>query len=643
MKKFFSLFAALLFAGSMFATEYTFTALETPAEATADGLTFTFSKNSGSTNPTWNANYGEARLYAKGSLTISSSSKKITKVVYNYVVNKNSKGKAPTIDGVAGATNAGTWTETTKTWEDATGDTEITLSTSGEAGNLGFKSITVTFAAPAEEIAATSISLDQTALSLTEGATATLKATLAPENATTTVTWESSDEAVATVAAGKVTAKAIGTATITAKAGTLSATCAVTVTEAPDPTNCAEAAEAALSVSDNNVEYKNGKVYTIRGYVTEIQTAYSSQYNNITFWMADTEDGGKVLEAYRAVCESAEDAPAVGDLVDVTGKLTKYGTTPEFAAGCTFAIVGAPVVPSVKADPKEFEITAEGFEDNTVALTYENWGDAVPTVTAVADAEATWITNIALNNDNSELTFDVAANEGAARTATITVTATAGEIVKTATITVSQAAYVAPITGDYFAKVTATADITDGAYLIVYEAENVAFNGALETLDAAGDTIAVEIADGKIAATEKTLAAVFTLAAVEGGYSVKAASGQYIGVSSYSNGLKQAETAYVHNAPTITEDGNAVLSISGGWAGDMILCFNADSGQKRYRYYKNGSQKAIQLYKLVKEQGPATALTNTAVETKAVKTLRNGILVIEKAGVRYNVMGAVIR
>ena len=37
------------------------------------------------------------------------------------------------------------------------------------------------------------------------------------------------------------------------------------------------------------------------------------------------------------------------------------------------------------------------------------------------------------------------------------------------------------------------------------------------------------------------------------------------------------------------------------------------------------------------------ALSNTAVETKAAKTLRNGILVIEKAGVRYNVMGQIIR
>jgi len=106
-----------------------------------------------------------------------------------------------------------------------------------------------------------------------------------------------------------------------------------------DPTNCAEAAAAALSVSQNNEEYNGGKEYTIQGYVTGIKTAYSDTYHNISFWMADTKDGGEVLQAYRAACASEEEAPGVGDKVEVTGKLTKYNTTPEFAAGCTFTII----------------------------------------------------------------------------------------------------------------------------------------------------------------------------------------------------------------------------------------------------------------------------------------------------------------
>lgn len=109
--------------------------------------------------------------------------------------------------------------------------------------------------------------------------------------------------------------------------------------EVTDPTNCAEAAEAALSVENNNDLYNDGKEYTIEGYVTGIKTEYSEQYHNISFWMADAVDGGEVLQAYRAACESEADAPAVGDKVAVTGQLTKFNTTPEFAAGCTFVII----------------------------------------------------------------------------------------------------------------------------------------------------------------------------------------------------------------------------------------------------------------------------------------------------------------
>ena len=115
------------------------------------------------------------------------------------------------------------------------------------------------------------------------------------------------------------------------------------------PTTCAEAAEAALSVSANNELYNNGAVYTIQGYVTGIKTAWSSQYKNISFWMADEKDGGEVLQAYRAACETEADAPQVGDKVAVTGSLTKYNSIPEFAAGCTFIIVEheEPVVPEL--------------------------------------------------------------------------------------------------------------------------------------------------------------------------------------------------------------------------------------------------------------------------------------------------------
>ena len=51
----------------------------------------------------------------------------------------------------------------------------------------------------------------------------------------------------------------------------------------------------------------------------------------------------------------------------------------------------------------------------------------------------------------------------------------------------------------------------------------------------------------------------------------------------------------------------------------------------------------LQVYFISAEEHTATALTNTAIETKAVKTIENGMLVIEKAGVRYNVLGQIVR
>lgn len=87
----------------------------------------------------------------------------------------------------------------------------------------------------------TGVSLNKTTTTLTVGDTETLTATVNPDDATNkTVTWSSSDTAVATVENGVVTAVGSGTANITATAtnGTddtsddKTATCAVTVNAA---------------------------------------------------------------------------------------------------------------------------------------------------------------------------------------------------------------------------------------------------------------------------------------------------------------------------------------------------------------------------------------------------------------------------
>ena len=85
-----------------------------------------------------------------------------------------------------------------------------------------------------EVIVATGISLNPTSLELTVGETATLAVAFAPENITEKpeVVWSSSNDAIATVREGVVTAVAAGEATITATAGELKAQATVKVSAA---------------------------------------------------------------------------------------------------------------------------------------------------------------------------------------------------------------------------------------------------------------------------------------------------------------------------------------------------------------------------------------------------------------------------
>ena len=107
----------------------------------------------------------------------------------------------------------------------AEGKTTITASSGGKSANC---SITVSKGT----VDVTSVELNKTELALTEGESETLVATVKPDDATDkTVTWSSSNESIATVIDGKVTALAEGTATITAIAGEKSATCAVSVSK----------------------------------------------------------------------------------------------------------------------------------------------------------------------------------------------------------------------------------------------------------------------------------------------------------------------------------------------------------------------------------------------------------------------------
>jgi trimeric autotransporter adhesin len=120
----------------------------------------------------------------------------------------------------------------------AAGSATVTATTT-DGGKTASCTVTVTAAitttTTTTPVAVTGVSLDKTTLSLAKDATSQLAATVAPADATNkSVSWSSDAESVATVSSsGLVTAKSVGTATITVKTGdgSKTATCTVTVND----------------------------------------------------------------------------------------------------------------------------------------------------------------------------------------------------------------------------------------------------------------------------------------------------------------------------------------------------------------------------------------------------------------------------
>ena len=130
----------------------------------------------------------------------------------------------------------------------AEGTAIITASAGGKSG-------TCTITVSKKVVDVSSIELNKTNAQLKAGETVTLTATVKPDDATDKrVTWSTSDASVATVDNGVVTAKKVGTATITAKAGDKSATCAVTVVATP---------VTSVTLDRTNAQLKAGETVTL--------------------------------------------------------------------------------------------------------------------------------------------------------------------------------------------------------------------------------------------------------------------------------------------------------------------------------------------------------------------------------------------
>lgn len=179
-----------------------------------------------------------------------------------------------------------------------------------------------------------------------------------------------------------------------------------------------------------------------------------------------------------------------------------------------------------------------------------------------------------------------------AGTTTVTATQAAFGEYKSASVTFTVTVIDPEAKTHVYKKVTNTKDITSGRYLIVYEGSKVAFDGSLETLDAAENITDVEINNGVITLDEDKDVFYFNIDVNAG--TIKSAYGYYIGgKTEYSNGLLTSDTdTYSGQTFIIDQESNAVITATN----NTTLRYNKASDQLRFRYYKPG-QQPIQLYK----------------------------------------------
>lgn len=125
--------------------------------------------------------------------------------------------------------------------------------------------ISVEFEPSTQTIPVTSVSLNKSSITLNQGATETLSASVSPTNATNrSVTWSSSNTSVATVSStGQVAAVNPGTAVITVRTNdsNKTATCTVTVTAPATPV-------ASVSLNKNSISLNVGATETLSATVS---------------------------------------------------------------------------------------------------------------------------------------------------------------------------------------------------------------------------------------------------------------------------------------------------------------------------------------------------------------------------------------
>ena len=329
MKKFFSIFAAVLFAGSMMAETVTLKIEDYAATSfTGKGITVSTAKNTGGTEPAYNATGKDLRIYAKGSITISAEAN-ITAISFT-ISTQGKKRLAPLTVNVGTVTVKGT-PDFTATWIGSAKEVIFTVGDKADygtdgnskAGQLDFTEIEVTL----EEGAGPAVSTPVITGAASFYETAEISIACSTEGANVYYTL---DGAEPTAESALYAAPFEINATTTVKAIAIkgedkSAVAEKTFTKATVLT-VAQALALDLSTPVAN-QY-------VEGIVSKVES-FNSSYGSITYWISDNGEQANELEVYGGLAMNgdkfeAQDDLAVGDKVVVFGTLKLYDGTKEF-------------------------------------------------------------------------------------------------------------------------------------------------------------------------------------------------------------------------------------------------------------------------------------------------------------------------
>ena len=327
-----------------------------------------------------------------------------------------------------------------------------------------------------------------------------------------------------------------------------------------------------LTIAELNADFNKYLNMQVKLSGVEVSAAFSNDDRN-----GEVKQGENTLAIY--VKNTKEDFSFTnGQLGDIVVFPAIYNTKKQvyFWAASDFAITGAADVTSVINLGSAFSVNVgktvslNASTNSTATIKYSSEDETIATVSAEGVVTG-------VNEGTVKITASVDAVKGfTAATATTT-------------ITVNPAGTISE--DKYFVKVTEAPTDWSGTYLIVCEDQKAAFDGSLEKLDVVDNCKKVEVAGGKILATDDLKKITFVINGTN--KSLKAASGMYVGYTAAKNGLNTSDEV-IENKFDLDKEGNAL--ISSGTA-PSYLKFNKSSDQMRFRYFKTG-QTAIQLYKL---------------------------------------------